>query len=160
VEQGPWHGYSRRVLPHRLLPVLIAALSLAAPGCAVMGSNEDAADNNLDEHQSRPAGAGPAQVAASDVETVILARQTITDVCGGDEPRSDLIAPVERVRQIIPEGPSDRFESGQTETPQTMSSVALDHATVLDRCRAPELAARLRQVATGELPVQKGSPGY
>lgn len=150
------------------LPILLTSLVLAGGVAAC----DDEGENSLKEQQTRSAGAGAAQVAASDVEAIIEARQTITDVCGGgsstgggaaapDEPDAEgLQEAVEAFVTVVEEGPSDRFESGQTETPQTMSSVAEEAATALERCGQPVLAKNLRDAATGETPVQKGTPGY
>lgn len=135
-----------------ILPFLLAT---ALVGCG-SASGDDSGESGAQEQ----AGAGSAQVSAADVADVIVARQTITEACNGERPRSDLIPVVQQVTALVREGPSDRFESGQTDTPQTMSSVAQDLARVLDQCQAGALAGQLRKVATGLTPAQKGSPGY
>lgn len=136
-----------------LLPILLTTTVLAA-GCG------SASKDSSGEQMQNQAGAGAAQVAASDVAEVIDARQKITTACDGSSPRSDLIPAVQSVVTIVKQGPSDRFETGNTDTPQTMTSVALDLAGALDKCGAQDLGNQLRAVATGAKPVQKGSPGY
>ena len=139
----------------RSLPsLLLATAAIAAAGC---GSGSD---DSSGEAQQNQAGAGSAQVSANDVAEVIGVRQAITRACdeGGD--RSELKPAIDLVVGIVREGPSDRFESGQTDTPQTMSSVADDLAQALDKCNEPQLAEELRNAATGLKPVQKGTPGY
>lgn len=146
-------GYVPLPLMRRtILPLLLTAVTAA--GCG------SASDDESTESMQQQAGAGAGQVSANDVAEVITVRQTITEVCNGERPRSDLLPAVDLAKRITAEGPSDRFESGQTDTPQTMSSVAQDLAKALDDCQAADLADQLRAVATGDLPVQKGTPGY
>lgn len=135
------------------LPLLLVTALVAGCGSA-------SGDGSGESGVSEQAGAGASQVSANDVAEIIVARQTITEVCNDERPRSDLLDAVGSVTRIVEEGPSDRFESGQTDTPQTLSSVADDLARTLEQCQAGALADQLRKVATGERPVQKGSPGY